>query len=151
METHRKILKTKKDHGLPKKIPYLVVVIGELQDLMRRFSAEVENAITNITVMARAAGIHLIVGTRRPSPDVVTESIKTYLPAKFAFQTASAHHSRIVLGANGAEKLHGKGDMFLKVDDCPEVHPVQCDGLDDDGVDTLVHFWAGQRGRESRF
>lgn len=121
-------------------LPFIVVIVDELADLMMVASKEVEDAIIRLGQKARAAGIHMILATQRPSVDVISGLIKTNVPSRVAFAVSSGTDSRTILDENGAEKLLGRGDMLFKPID--ENHPVRLQGsfISDDDVERIVNF-----------
>ncbi|HGJ5697260.1 TPA: DNA translocase FtsK [Streptococcus pneumoniae] len=121
-------------------LPFIVVIVDELADLMMVASKEVEDAIIRLGQKARAAGIHMILATQRPSVDVISGLIKANVPSRVAFAVSSGTDSRTILDENGAEKLLGRGDMLFKPID--ENHPVRLQGsfIPDDDVERIVNF-----------
>jgi DNA segregation ATPase FtsK/SpoIIIE, S-DNA-T family len=134
-----------------KKLPFLVVVIDELADLMMIAPGETEQTITRLAQLARATGIHLILATQRPSVDVVTGLIKANFPARIAFAVASNTDSRVILDQPGAERLLGRGDMLFQAPDAPA--PVRLQGVfvSDHEIQNLVEFWRAQLGGASPY
>ncbi len=132
------------DIVIPDKLSYIVVIIDELADLMLVAPADVEMAIARITQMARAAGIHCIVATQRPSVDVITGVIKANIPARIAFQVASRVDSRTILDAMGADKLLGKGDMLYLPPGSAKLIRAQGALVTDPEIQALVEFIARQ-------
>jgi DNA segregation ATPase FtsK/SpoIIIE, S-DNA-T family len=134
-----------------KKIPYLLVVIDELADLMMISPDETERTITRLAQLARATGIHMIIATQRPSVDVVTGLIKANFPARIAFAVASNTDSRVILDQPGAERLLGRGDMLFQAPDSPA--PVRLQGVfvSDMEINRLVEYWKGQASASSPY
>jgi S-DNA-T family DNA segregation ATPase FtsK/SpoIIIE len=132
------------DIVIPEKLSYIVVIIDELADLMLVAPADVEMAIARITQMARAAGIHCIVATQRPSVDVITGVIKANIPARIAFQVAAKVDSRTILDAMGADKLLGKGDMLYLPPGSGKLIRAQGALITDKELEDIVGFIAKQ-------
>jgi len=132
------------DAGDIKPLPYIVVVIDELADLMMTSSNVVEEAIVRLSQMARAVGIHLILATQRPSVDVLTGVIKNNLPARMSFRVASKVDSRVILDTQGAETLLGKGDMLFLAPGTSRISRVHGAYVDEEEVKGVVRFWRAQ-------
>ena len=128
------------------KMPYLIVVIDELADLMITAAREVEEPIARLAQLARAVGIHLIVATQRPSVDVITGVIKANFPARIAYQVASKTDSRTILDMNGAEQLLGNGDMLYLASGSPKPVRLQNAYISADEVDAVVDHISAQPG-----
>ena len=137
--------KTKDEFGQIKKLPYIVVIIDELADLMLVAAKEVEESIMRITQMARAAGIHLIVATQRPSTDVITGVVKANIPSRISFAVSSSIDSRTILDMTGAEKLLGKGDMLFLPQG--ENTPIRVQGtfVSDEEIKAVVDYTISQQ------
>jgi S-DNA-T family DNA segregation ATPase FtsK/SpoIIIE len=138
------VVPREEDIVIPEKLSYIVVIIDELADLMLVAPADVEMAIARITQMARAAGIHCIVATQRPSVDVITGVIKANIPARIAFQVAAKVDSRTILDAMGADKLLGKGDMLYLPPGSAKLIRAQGALITDQEIQQVVDFIARQ-------
>jgi DNA segregation ATPase FtsK/SpoIIIE, S-DNA-T family len=131
-----------------KPIPYIVIIIDELADLMMLDSSNVEESITRLAQMARAVGIHLVLATQRPSVDVITGLIKANFPARISFRVATKVDSRTILDANGAEALLGKGDMLYLPSGSARVHRLHAPLVTEKEIASVVEFWKRQGSAE---
>jgi len=129
---------------IPDHMPYIVIIIDELADLMQTAPADVESAIARITQMARAAGIHLIVATQTPRADVITGVIKANIPSRLAFSVSTLADSRVILDQMGAEKLIGKGDMLMLAASSSRTERIQGAWVDEECVRKVVAHWRRQ-------
>jgi len=131
------------------KLPYVVLIIDELADLMMAGFDEVEHTLCRLAQLARATGIHLVVATQRPSVDVVTGLIKANFPTRISFAVTSQVDSRTILDGGGAEKLLGRGDMLYMPTEAGKPKRLQGCFVSDAEVERLVYFWNGQRREEA--
>jgi S-DNA-T family DNA segregation ATPase FtsK/SpoIIIE len=125
-------------------IPYIVIIIDELADLMMLDSGNVEESVTRLAQMARAVGIHLVLATQRPSVDVITGLIKANFPARISFRVATKVDSRTILDANGAEALLGRGDMLYLPSGSARVHRLHAPFVTEKEIAAVVEFWRAQ-------
>jgi len=128
----------------PDRLPYIVIVIDELADLMMVAQADIENAIARLAQLSRAVGIHMIIATQRPSVNVITGTIKANFPARLAFQVAQKVDSRTILDTNGADTLLGKGDMLFLPPGTSKLMRAQGTMTSDDEIRNIVEFWKNQ-------
>src|SRR5512143_539701 len=140
---------TKAGEDSTDKLPYIVVVIDELADLMMLAPDETEKTICRLAQMARATGIHLVIATQRPSVDVVTGLIKANFPARIAFSVASSVDSRVILDTTGAERLLGRGDMLYVAPEIGSPQRLQGCFVSDKEIHKLVRFWKSQHSAEA--
>lgn len=137
-----KLKKDNPDHF--KELPYIVIIIDELADLMMVASNEVETSIARLAQMARAAGIHLVIATQRPSTDVITGLIKSNIPTRLSFSVSSSIDSRTILDQSGAEKLLGKGDMLLSANGSNNLNRIQGTFVSDEEIIEVVEYITNQ-------
>jgi DNA segregation ATPase FtsK/SpoIIIE, S-DNA-T family len=126
-------------------LPYVVLVIDELADMMMVAPDEVERSICRLAQMARATGIHLVIATQRPSVDVVTGLIKANFPARISFAVTSQVDSRVIIDTAGADKLLGRGDMLFMAPDTSKLQRLQGCFVSDKELAALVRYWKGVR------
>jgi S-DNA-T family DNA segregation ATPase FtsK/SpoIIIE len=132
------------DQSEERPIPYIVIIIDELADLMMLDGHNVEESITRLAQMARAVGIHLVLATQRPSVDVITGLIKANFPARMSFRVATKVDSRTILDANGAEALLGRGDMLYLPSGSARVHRLHAPFVTEKEIAAVVEFWKSQ-------
>jgi DNA segregation ATPase FtsK/SpoIIIE, S-DNA-T family len=129
---------------LPEKLPLIVIVVDEFADLMMQQGKDVEAAVARLAQKARAAGMHVILATQRPSVDVITGMIKANFPTRIAYRVAQKVDSRTILDEQGAEHLLGRGDMLIKLNGTNETKRVQCPMITEEEVQQVTDFLRAQ-------
>jgi S-DNA-T family DNA segregation ATPase FtsK/SpoIIIE len=133
---------------LPGKLPFIVIVVDEFADLMMQQGKDVEAAVARLAQKARAAGMHVVLATQRPSVDVITGTIKANFPSRIAFRVAQRVDSKTILDEQGAELLLGRGDMLVKLNGSTETHRAQCPFVSEEEVSRLTDFLRSQGAPE---
>ncbi len=131
------------------RLPFIVIIIDEMADLMMTAAEEVEKHVCRLAQMARAVGMHLIIATQRPSVDVITGLIKANFPTRIAFAVTSQTDSRVILDTPGAERLLGRGDMLFMPPDSSKLERLQGTYLNDDEINRIVRYWKGIRSLDN--
>lgn len=126
--------------GICEKLPYLVIILDEVGDLMSTHKKEIEDKIVRLGQKSRAAGIHLVLATQRPSADVITGTIKANIPSKIAFAVSSFENSKIIIGCSGAEHLLGRGDMLYSDQASPDLKRIQGAYVSNEEIENIVNF-----------
>ena len=132
------------DVAMPEKLPFIVIVVDEFADLMMQQGKDVEASVARLAQKARAAGMHVILATQRPSVDVITGMIKANFPTRIAFRVAQKVDSRTILDEQGAEHLLGRGDMLVKMNGATDTRRVQCPFVSEEEVQRITDFLRAQ-------